>query len=268
VAAVCSEESDEPIPITAGGRLVVAIDPVDGSSNIDVNAPIGTIFAVLPAVDPSQDAGAAFLQPGRRQLAAGMIVYGPSTMLALTLGEGTDLYVRDPRTRDFHLVRRGIELPADSREYAINASNARHWGPGISEYIGDLVTGALGPRERDFNMRWLASLVAETYRILTRGGIFLYPADDRPGYQNGRIRLVYEANPIAFLCEQAGGAATDGVTPVLDLEPDGLHQRVPFVFGSRTKVERVRRYLIEPQTSEDRSPLFSPRGLFRSRPCP
>jgi fructose-1,6-bisphosphatase I len=264
VAAVCSEETAEPIPVTRGGRLVVALDPVDGSSNIDTNAPIGTIFAILPALGPEADPAAALLQPGRRQLAAGMIVYGPATVLALTVGEGTDLYVLDPRSRDFRLARRQIQLPADSHEYAINASNARHWGPGISEYIGDLVTGALGPRERDFNMRWLASLVAETYRILHRGGIFLYPADARPGYEDGRIRLVYEANPIAFLCEQAGGAATNGITPILDLEPGHLHQRVPLVFGSQTKVDRVRRYLLEPQTAHEHFPLFATRGLFRT----
>jgi fructose-1,6-bisphosphatase I len=264
VAAVCSEETDEPILVTRGGSLVVALDPVDGSSNIDTNAPIGTIFAVLPALGPQTDPAAALLQPGRRQLAAGMIVYGPATLLSLTVGEGTDLYVLDPRSRDFRLVRRQTQLPEDSHEYAINASNARHWSPGISEYIRDLVSGTLGPRERDFNMRWLASLVGEAYRILVRGGIFLYPADARPGYQDGRIRLIYEANPIALLCEQAGGAATNGITPILDLEPAGLHQRVPLVFGSRTKVDRVRRYLLEPQTAHERFPLFAQRGLFRT----
>lgn len=264
VAAVCSEESDEPITVTRGGGLVVALDPVDGSSNIDANASIGTIFAILPALGPDADPAAALLQPGRRQLAAGMIVYGPATMLALTAGEGTDLYVLDPRTRDFRLARSKVEIPAESREYAINASNARHWGPGISEYVADLVSGALGPRERDFNMRWLASLVGEAYRILVRGGIFLYPADARPGYEDGRIRLVYEANPIALLCEQAGGAATNGIVPVLDLEPARLHQRVPLVFGSRSKVDRVCRYLLEPQTAHERQPLFAARGLFRN----
>jgi fructose-1,6-bisphosphatase I len=265
VVAVCSEESEELIPLNAGGGLMVAIDPVDGSSNIDTNAPIGTIFSVLPATGFGDDPAAALLQSGRHQLAAGMIVFGPSTVLALTLGEGTDIYVLDPQSRAFLVARRHVELPADSNEYAINASNARHWGPGIREYVSDLVSGALGPRERDFNMRWLASLVAEAYRILTRGGIFLYPADARQGYQEGRIRLIYEANPIAFLCEQAGGAATDGVTAILDLQPSQPHQRVPFVFGSRSKVERVRRYLLEPQTSHQRSPLFSDRGLFRPK---
>ncbi|MBA3019746.1 class 1 fructose-bisphosphatase [Propionicimonas sp.] len=265
IAAICSEESEEPIPVTAGGAYVVAVDPVDGSSNIDVNAPIGTIFAVLPSLGPDADPAAALLQPGRSQLAAGMIIYGPATILVLTLGAGTDIYILDPRTRYFRLVREGIQLPADSSEYAINASNARHWGVGISEYIGDLVSGKEGPRERSFNMRWLASLVAEAYRILTRGGIFLYPADDRAGYENGRIRLVYEANPIGFLIEQAGGAATNGTEEILDLVPSELHQRVPFIFGNRTKVERVRRYLSDPNLRAAHSPLFSSRGLFRDQ---
>jgi fructose-1,6-bisphosphatase I len=265
VAAVCSEESEEPIVMTRGGSYVVAVDPVDGSSNIDVNAPIGTIFAILPALDTEADQTAAFLQSGRHQLAAGMIIYGPSTILVLTLGAGTDVYFLDPRTSYFRLVRKGIELPAESSEYAINASNAQHWGVGIAEYIGDLVSGKAGPRERAFNMRWLASLVAEAYRILTRGGIFLYPADDRAGYEDGRIRLVYEANPIAFLAEQAGGAATNGVESILDLVPTDLHQRVPFIFGSRTKVERVLRYLTDPELQPNSSPLFSSRGLFRDR---
>jgi fructose-1,6-bisphosphatase I len=265
VAAVCSEESEEPILLTAGGSYVVAVDPVDGSSNLDVNAPIGTIFAILPALGADEDPAAALLQPGRRQLAAGMIIYGPSTILVLTLGAGTDIYILHPRTRYFRLYRQGIELPAESTEYAINASNASHWGIGIAEYIGDLVSGKEGPRERSFNMRWLASLVAEAYRILTRGGIFLYPADDRPGYEDGRIRLIYEANPIAFLTEQAGGAATNGVEEILDLVPQELHQRVPFIFGSRSKVERVRRYLTDPELQQTHSPLFSSRGLFRNR---
>lgn len=263
VAAVCSEESEEAVPITEGGRLVVAIDPVDGSSNLDVNAPIGTIFAIMPTLADG-DATASLMQPGRAQVAAGMIIYGPATILVLTVGDGTDVFVLDLQTRYFRAAKRSIALPAESHEYAINASNARHWGPGIAEYIADLVSGEHGPRERNFNMRWLASLVAEAYRILTRGGVFLYPADRRPGYSDGRIRLLYEANPIAFLVEQAGGAATNGTEEILDLTPTSLHQRVPLVFGSRTKVERVRRYLTDPNLNKSRSPLFSDRGLFQS----
>ncbi|HTY73804.1 MAG TPA: class 1 fructose-bisphosphatase [Actinomycetes bacterium] len=264
VAAVCSEESEEPIPLTPSGSLVVTLDPVDGSSNLDINAPIGTIFSVLPTAG-SAGILAAVLQPGRNQLAAGVIVYGPSTVLLLTLGEGTDVFVLNPSTRSFVRTRAGVQVPADSREYAINASNARHWDAGIRSYVADLVDGSVGPRGRDFNMRWLGALVAETYRILLRGGIFLYPRDDRPDFSHGRIRLVYEANPVAFLCEQAGGLASDGVDPILDKRPTSLHQRTPFVFGSRTKVERVRRYVTDPSRTHEDSPLFSRRGLFRTR---
>ena len=264
VVAVCCAATVDPIPLVPGGALIVTLDPVEGSSNIDTNEPIGTIFAVLPAKGFEDDPAAALLQPGRHQLAAGIIGYGPRTVSALTLGEGTDIYVLDPRSGSFVLTRRHIEVPVDSVEYAINASNARHWGLGIQEYVKDLVNGELGPRERDFTMRWLASLVGEAYRILLRGGIFLYPADARPGYENGHLRLVYEANPIAFLCEQAGGSATDGITPILDLRPSQPLQRTPLVFGSRNKVERVLRYLQGPQTRHEQSPLFSRRGLFRA----
>ncbi len=263
VAAICSEETAHPIGIAVGGSLVVTLDPVDGSSNIDINAPIGTIFSVLPATGFAGDPDAAALQPGRNQVAAGLIVYGPRTVLVLTLGDGTDVFFLNPATGVFVLAHRGIVLPIDAQEYAVNASNARHWGPGVRSYVDDLVSGSVGPRGRDFNMRWFAALVADAYRILVRGGIFLYPADERPAYREGRIRLVYEANPVAFLCEQAGGLATDGVNRVLDIEPASLHQRTPFVFGSRGKVERVRRYLLDPATTHERSPLFARRGLFR-----
>ena len=264
VAAVCSEETTEAIRVRAGGGLVVTLDPIDGSSNIDINAPVGSIFGVLPTTGFVDDSVGELLQPGRNQLAAGIINYGPSTMIALTWGEGTDIYALHAPTGTFILAHPRIKIPADAQEYAINASNARHWGPSIRAYVNDLVNGSLGPREHDFDMRWLASLVAETYRILRRGGIFLDPSDERPGYQHGHVRLVHEANPVAFLCEQAGGAATDGVTPILDLQPTDQHHCTPFVFGSRNKVERVRRYLLDPQTTHEESPLFSQRGLFRS----
>jgi len=264
VAAVCSEESADAIRLTTGGSMVVALDPIDGSSNLDINAPSGSIFAVLPTAGFVDDPVGALLQPGRNQLAAGIVVYGPSTVMALTVGEGTDIFALDPRSRVFHRVRHRVALPADAQEYAINTSNARHWGPGVRAYVSDLVSGALGPRERDFTMRWLASLVAEVYRILLRGGIYLYPSDERQAFRHGRLRLVYEANPVALLCEQAGGAATDGVDRILDVQPTALHQRSPLVLGSRNKVERVRRYLLDPPTTHEESPLFSQRGLFRS----
>lgn len=263
VAALCCEGTAGAISLTPGATLAVALDAIDGSSNVDINATTGSSFAVLPVAGFADDPVRALLQPGRDQVAAGIIVYGPSTVMALTWGDGTDIYALDPQTATFFRVRHRVALPADAQEYAVNASNARHWGPGIQAYVSDLVNGSLGPRERDFTMHWLASLVAETYRILLRGGIFLYPSDERPAYRQGRIRLVYGANPVAFLCEQAGGAATDGVGRILDLQPTDLHQRTPLVFGSRNKVQRVRRYLLDPPTRHEDSPLFSQRGLFR-----
>jgi fructose-1,6-bisphosphatase I len=262
VAAVASEESEQPVPMTPGGRLVVTTDPVDGSGNIDINAPIGSIFSVLPVDGFEDDPGRALLQTGRAQLAAGFTVFGASTVLVLTVGEGTDSYLLDRASGRYLLLKAGMEVPTEAREYAVNASNVRHWSPGIRSYINDMVSGATGPRAQDFNMRWLAALVAEAYRILLRGGIYLYPADARPGYESGRLRLVYEANPVAMVFEQAGGAATNGLTPILDMVPTGHHQRVPLVFGSTAKVERVRRYLSEVRPHET-SPLFGSRGLFR-----
>ncbi len=263
VAAVASEESRSPVPVNTEGSLVVAVDPIDGSSNIDIAAPIGTIFSVLPLATPGQDPAAALLQSGRHQLAAGFTIYSACTVLVLTLGSGTDAYVLDPDSGDYRLVFAGLRVPDDSPEYAINASNARHWPPGIRSYISDMVEGADGPRKSDFNMRWVAALVAEAYRILLRGGIYLYPADARPGYEKGRLRLVYEANPIALIFEQAGGAATNGVERILDLQPEDHHQRTPLAFGSAAKVERVGRHLSQLVVA-DSSPLFGSRGLFRA----
>ena len=262
VRAICSEETEGIIDGVADGSVTVALDPIDGSSNIDINGPTGTLFAVLPC--DGMSTRESLLQPGSRQLAAGFVLYGPSTVLALTWGDGTDLYALDRSTGQFVRTHHRVQLPAEAREYAINASTARHWRPGLRAYVQDLVDGSIGPRGQDFNMRWLAALVAEAQRILLRGGIFLYPGDARPGYEDGRLRLVYEANPVAFLCEQAGGEATDGVHRILDLQPTDLHQRTPLVFGSRTKVERVRRYLVDPPTTHEESPLFAQRGLFRT----
>lgn len=264
VLAICSEETEAAIPCNPHGTVVVAMDPVDGSSNIDINGPVGTLFSILPAGGPNADPTTALLQPGTAQLAAGFVLYGPSTVMAVSWGEGTDVYALDRDTGGFVQTHHRIALPSEAREYAINASNARHWGDGVRAYVQDLVNGSIGPRGQDFNMRWLAALVAEAYRILLRGGIFLYPGDSRPGYDHGRLRLVYEANPIAFLCEQAGGEATNGVDRILDIRPGSLHERTPLVFGSRTKVERVRRYLLDPPTTHEESPLFGQRGLFRS----
>jgi fructose-1,6-bisphosphatase I len=264
VAVYASEESPAPVVLRPGAPLAVTIDPLDGSSNIDTNLSIGTIFGILPVppevVDPVT---AACLQPGTAQLAAGFVVYGPRTALVLTLGDGVDVFTLDRRTGTYWLTRADVLIPPDKREYAINASNYRHWEEPIRTYVDDCIAGANGPRGEDFNMRWAASLVAEAFRILGRGGIFLYPRDNRPGYQKGRLRLVYEANPLALVMEQAGGGATDGERRILEIVPDALHQRVPLVFGARDKVDRVARYHDGTLPPAERSPLFGRRGLFR-----
>ena len=261
VALVGSEESDEPVPLEPAGVLAVAIDPLDGSSNIETNVSVGTIFSILPAgTDPS----AALLQPGTRQLGAGFLIYGPQTALVLTLGRGTETFVYDAHAGEFTRSPAAVAIPVAAAEFAINASNQRHWPPSVRGYVDDCLAGAEGPRGRDYNMRWIASLVADAFRILRRGGIYLYPADARKGYQAGRLRLVYEANPIAFLVEQAGGSATDGHARILDLVPTHLHQRTPLVFGSRDEVERVRRHHASCNPLADRAPLFGRRGLLRA----
>lgn len=265
VAAYGSEERETALLLDRDAPLAVAIDPLDGSSNIDTNVSIGTIFAILPMTDAArQNPDAAFGQPGSRQLAAGFVVYGPRTTLVLALGQGTQMFTFDRTSDRFVVTCPQVQIPPGRREYAINASNYRHWDEPVKAYIDDCLSGEEGPRGGNFNMRWIASLVADAFRILVRGGIFLYPRDARPGYQEGRLRLVYEANPIALVVEQAGGAATDGERRILDIEPVGLHQRVPLVFGSRDKVERVARYHSEPHGIGERSPLFGRRGLFRN----
>jgi fructose-1,6-bisphosphatase I len=264
VAVVGSEEQKAPVIFDPSRPLAVAIDPLDGSSNIDTNISVGTIFSLLPAGNrPNGDLGAALLQPGSAQVAAGFVVYGPQTSLVLTLGDGTDIYTLDPKERRFRRTHAGMQISPDGNEYAINASNYRHWHEPVRAYVDDCVAGADGPRGKNFNMRWIASLVAEAYRILIRGGIFLYPADRREGYGKGRLRLVYEANPLAMLIEQAGGRATDGENRILDLKPHDLHQRIPLVFGSARKVERVAAFHNGGLPLGERSPLFGRRGLFR-----
>ncbi|RUP07983.1 class 1 fructose-bisphosphatase [Hyphomicrobium sp.] len=262
IAWLASEECEESVSINPGALFSIAIDPLDGSSNIETNAPIGTIFSILPS-SPDGTAAATLLQPGSVQTAAGFLVYGPQCVLFLTFGHGTDMFTLDPDAGVFLLCASGVRIGNDTREFAINSSNARHWNPNMRSYIGDCVSGLEGPRGKDFNMRWIASLVAEAQRILVRGGVYLYPRDKRRGYENGRLRLIYEANPISFLVEQAGGAATDGVARILDIRPAHLHQRTPFVFGSSREVECVSRYARGLEGSNDSPPLFSERGLFR-----
>jgi fructose-1,6-bisphosphatase I len=240
VAAIASEELDHPIAIHDDGTLLVAVDPLDGSSNIDTNVSIGTIFSVLPAPD-HVDASThdAFLQKGRAQLAAGYILYGPQTTLVMTVGEGTQMFTLDRRRGTFILTNPAMQIPERTREFAINSSNQRHWNAPTKRYIEECIHGRDGARGEDTNMRWVGSLVADGHRILVRGGVYLYPADKRKGYQEGRLRLVYESNPIGWVVEQAGGAVSTGNENILDLEPSILHQRVPLVFGSKLEVQRI-----------------------------
>ncbi len=244
LAALASEEMELPAQIPAGyprGEYLLLFDPLDGSSNIDVNVSIGTIFSVLRAPrgagEPNE---AAFLQAGRSQLAAGFAVYGPSTVLVLTLGEGALGFALDKETGSFVLTNAAIRIPEDTAEFAINMSNMRRWEPPVRRYIDECLAGKDGGRGKDFNMRWIASMVADVYRILSRGGIFMYPRDAKN--KDGRLRLMYEANPMAFVVEQAGGAATDGRQRILDIAPQKLHQRVPVILGSKNEVERVTSY--------------------------
>lgn len=265
VAVYASEELNQPVLIDPRRPLALAIDPLDGSSNIDTNTSIGTIFSIRRRLGLADDDHlASFLRPGREQLAAGFLIYGPQLCLVLTLGTGTFIFVYSLAEREFRLVAENCAIPLKTPEFAINAANYRHWGEAVRLYFDDCIKGGHGPREREFNMRWLASLVADAYRILVRGGVFLYPADRRRGYGKGRLRLVYEAHPIAMLIEQAGGAATDGVGPILDIAATELHQRVPLVFGSTTEVTRIGRYHSLPSNMPDRAPLFTTRSLFKA----
>ena len=265
VAAVVSEELDVPVGLSPGAPIVVALDPLDGSSNIDTNVSIGTIFSLLPTPAGSEGTEpVAFLRPGREQLAAGYVIYGPQTALVLTLGAGTDIFTLDRASATFKRTGRGVRVSHRTREFAINTSNYRHWDAPVRVWFDDCISGTEGPRGEDFNMRWIASMVAEAHRILMRGGVYLYPGDARKGYRNGRLRLLYEANPIAFVMEQAGGGASTGRERILDCMPRTLHERVPLVFGSRSEVEQLECYYVEPHQIGERSPLFGPRGLFRA----
>ena len=263
VAAVASEEMDAPLPLSSGAPINVALDPLDGSSNIETNVSTGTIFSLLPGpAGSSASEPAAFLRAGREQLAAGYVIYGPQTVLALTLGTGTDLFTLDPARGQFVRTRANVRVPPQAREVAINASNYRHWDTPIQTWFNDCLAGADGPRAENFNMRWIASMVAEAHRILVRGGVYLYPSDARQGYRNGRLRLIYEANPIAFLMEQADGQGSTGRERILDRVPRLLHERVPLVFGAREEVEWIERYHLGNAPQGEISPLFARRGLF------
>jgi fructose-1,6-bisphosphatase I len=265
VAVYASEELDNPVLLNPSKSLALAIDPLDGSSNIDTNVSIGTIFSILPAGDNVGDnPNLPFMQAGHHQLGAGFFVYGPQLSLVLTLGDGVMIFVHSNRLNSFVLAYDNVTISKNAREYAVNASNSRHWRTGFRQYMDDCLAGEDGPLEQNYNMRWVASLVADTYRILIRGGVFYYPSDDRKGYHNGRLRLVYEANPVAFLIEQAGGSATDCFTRILDIRPKELHQRVPLAFGASNEIERVGRYCSETAQEAENAPLFNKRGLFRT----
>ena len=249
LAACASEEMEDPQPIPdmyPKGKHLLLFDPLDGSSNIDVNISVGTIFSVLRCPDGIGEPKAEhFLQPGTTQLAAGYVVYGPATVLVLTFGHGTHEFTLDREVGSFTLSRRDIRIPEETAEFAINMSNQRHWEPPMQRYIGELLAGNDGPRSKDFNMRWVASMVADVHRIITRGGVFFYPLDAKIKSKGGKLRLMYEANPMAFIVEQAGGAATTGRERILELQPTGLHQRVPVFLGSKNEVEVATHYHLE-----------------------
>jgi fructose-1,6-bisphosphatase I len=249
LAAMASEEMDGIYVVPnryPQGEYLLLFDPLDGSSNIDVNVSIGTIFSVL--TKPEGDSGVEekdFLQPGHQQVAAGYCVYGPQTTLVLTVGDGVAMFTLDREQGSFVLTEENVHIPEDTKEFAINMSNMRHWDQPVKRYIDECLQGKEGPRGKDFNMRWIASMVADVHRILTRGGVFMYPWDKREPEKAGKLRLMYEANPMAWLVEQAGGAATNARQRILDLQPTKLHERVSVVLGSKNEVERITRYHTE-----------------------
>jgi fructose-1,6-bisphosphatase I len=250
LAAMASEEMDDIYAVPNRyplGEYLLLFDPLDGSSNIDVNVSIGTIFSVLKkhnddpkVVEPVS--ASDFLQPGKQQVAAGYCVYGPQTTLVLTVGDGVAMFTLDREQGSFVLTQENVQIPPDTKEFAINMSNMRHWDEPVKRYIDECLQGKEGPRGKDFNMRWIASMVADVHRILTRGGIFMYPWDKREPNKPGKLRLMYEANPMSWLIEQAGGAATNGKQRILDIQPTSLHERVSVILGSRNEVERVTSY--------------------------
>ena len=246
LAAMASEEMDSIYLVPnryPQGEYLLMFDPLDGSSNIDVNVSIGTIFSVLKKAEDSQGVTEQdFLQPGKQQVAAGYCVYGPQTTLVLTVGDGVAMFTLDREQGSFVLTHENVQVPADTKEFAINMSNMRHWDEPVRRYIDECLQGQEGPRGKDFNMRWIASMVADVHRILTRGGVFMYPWDKREPHKPGKLRLLYEANPMSWLIEQAGGAATNGKERILDLQPSQLHERVSVVLGSKNEVDRVTQY--------------------------
>ncbi len=274
LAGMGSEEMDDPYQIPATckrGKYLLVFDPLDGSSNIDVNVSVGSIFSILRAPQSVVDSGrdvteADFLQPGVTQVAAGYAIYGPVTMLVLTVGSGVVGFTLDPNLGEFKLTHPDIQVPVHTQEFAINSSNSRFWESPIKRYVDECLAGKTGPRGKDFNTRWIASMVAEAHRILMRGGVFMYPRDTKDVSKPGRLRLLYEANPIGFVMEQAGGRASTGRSSVLEVQPEKLHQRIGLVFGSKNEVDRIERYHREYDDGTDQpyvSPLFNERSLYR-----
>lgn len=240
-AGVASEELDNSTPANKDGSLLVLFDPLDGSSNIDINMAVGTIFSILPYQRQGQDSeNSDFLQAGTQQLAAGYLLYGTSTMLALTVTDTVAMFSLDPESGDYVLINDNVQIDVDTSEYAVNSSNYRYWRAPMQQYIDELVAGDTGVRGRDFNTRWVAAMVGDVHRILCRGGLFTYPFDTKYANKAGKLRLMYEANPMSLLIERAGGAATDAVNRILDIDPTDIHQRVPVVLGSKNEVDYVK----------------------------
>ena len=271
LAGMVSEELEAPYDIPEAyprGRYLLLFDPLDGSSNIDVNMPVGTIFSVLRCPEGvDRPTAEDFLQPGTAQVAAGFAIYGPTAMMVITLGAGVHGFTLDPEIGAFTLTHPNLAIPHAGREFAVNVSNERFWEPPVARYVEECIQGAGGPRGVDFNMRWIASIVGDVYRILIRGGLFMYPRDTKDPTRLGRLRLLYEANPMAMIVEQAGGAASTGRERILELTPTGIHQRVPVILGSRDEVERLTTYHREHDQGIDPAfvtPLFNVRSLFRA----
>ena len=247
ICGIASEENDDYVAFDSEaakhGKYVVLFDPLDGSSNIDVNVSIGTIFSILKKPNPNAPlTNADFLQAGRTQVAAGYVVYGPQTTLAISLGEGVDVFTLDAISGEFLLIKQGVQISESTREFAINMSNMRHWAAPVKRYVDECLAGSSGVRQKDFTMRWIASMVADVHRVLSRGGVFMYPWDQRDPKKPGKLRLMYEANPMGYLVEQAGGAVINGVDTILDLQPQALHERVSVMLGSKEEVHLLRQY--------------------------
>ncbi len=269
LAGMVSEELDDPYIVAEEhrhARYLMSFDPLDGSSNIDINAPVGSIFSILRAPEGTQTVSAgSFLQPGLNQVAAGYAIYAATTMLVITVGRGVHGFTLDRTADEFYLTHPDMRVPEDTGEFAINASNQRFWEPPVKRYVAECLEGRAGVRGKDFNMRWIASLVAEVHRILIRGGLFMYPKDTKDPAKPGRLRLLYEANPMGMIIEQAGGSVSTGRGRMLEVQPAELHQRVPLILGAKHEVERIERYHLEHEQGLDvayESPLFKSRSLF------